>query len=187
MKGLCTPERAAAALSAALARIEQMIDGNETLFRATPRGMMLTPDGRSWVTEQLHAERAALDEAAMAACYSRFMELNHTFKALVSEWQLAQASGPGDADWASVVDRVAAVDQGLQPVLDDACGQVPRLRTYRSRFRAALEAMRAGDHTMLAAPLKDSYHTAWFEYHEELITLCGRDRATDERAEVASR
>jgi pyruvate,orthophosphate dikinase len=40
---------------------------------------------------------------------------------------------------------------------------------------------------MLAAPLKDSYHTAWFEYHEELITLCGRDRAADERAEAANR
>ena len=39
---------------------------------------------------------------------------------------------------------------------------------------------------MLAAPLKDSYHTAWFEYHEELIALCGRDRAADERAESAS-
>ncbi len=186
LKGLCTPERAAAALSAALARIEQIIHGNESLFRATPRGMMLTPDGRSWVSEQLQAERAALDEAAMAACYARFMELNHTFKALVSEWQLAQADGPPDHAWEALVERVAEVHDGLQPLLDDACGQVPRLRSYRSRFHAALESMRAGDRTMLAAPLEDSYHTAWFEYHEELITLCGRDRAADEKAEAAS-
>lgn len=186
LKGLCTPERAAAALSAALHRIEQLVDGNRELFRATPRGMMLTPGGRSWVTEQLQAERAALDGAVMAASYSRFMDLNHTFKALVSEWQLAQSSEPGEAEWQAVVDRVGAVHAEFEPLLQGVCAEVPRLRTYRPRFGAALEAMRAGDRTMLAAPLKDSYHTAWFEYHEELITLCGRDRAADERAEAGA-
>jgi pyruvate,orthophosphate dikinase len=33
---------------------------------------------------------------------------------------------------------------------------------------------------MIASPLKDSYHTIWFELHEELIHLAGRDRATEE-------
>jgi pyruvate,orthophosphate dikinase len=35
---------------------------------------------------------------------------------------------------------------------------------------------------MLASPLKDSYHTVWFEFHEELIALTGRDRAIEEAA-----
>jgi pyruvate,orthophosphate dikinase len=35
---------------------------------------------------------------------------------------------------------------------------------------------------MLAAPLKDSYHTVWFELHEELIILSGRSRADVEAA-----
>ena len=29
---------------------------------------------------------------------------------------------------------------------------------------------------MVAAPIKDSYHTVWFELHEELIVLSGRER-----------
>jgi pyruvate,orthophosphate dikinase len=29
---------------------------------------------------------------------------------------------------------------------------------------------------MLASPLKESYHTVWFELHEELIALSGRQR-----------
>jgi pyruvate, orthophosphate dikinase len=33
---------------------------------------------------------------------------------------------------------------------------------------------------MIASPLKDSYHTIWFELHEELIHLAGRNRATEE-------
>jgi pyruvate,orthophosphate dikinase len=35
---------------------------------------------------------------------------------------------------------------------------------------------------MLSAPLKDSYHTVWFEMHEELILLCGRNRADEAAA-----
>ena len=80
---------------------------------------------------------------------------------------------------------MAEVHRGLDPLLEITCAQVPRLRTYRSRFQAALRAMQSGDRSMLASPLKDSYHTAWFEYHEELITLCGRDRAAEERAGAA--
>ena len=33
---------------------------------------------------------------------------------------------------------------------------------------------------MLASPLKESYHTLWFDFHEELIALSGRDRETEE-------
>ncbi len=29
---------------------------------------------------------------------------------------------------------------------------------------------------MLAHPLKNSYHTVWFEFHEEIIRLSGRKR-----------
>jgi pyruvate,orthophosphate dikinase len=76
---------------------------------------------------------------------------------------------------------VEAIDAGLEPVLAANTAQVPRLEGYGPRFRAALEAMRDGDRTMLAAPLKDSYHTVWFEYHEELIALGGRNRADEER------
>lgn len=183
LKGLCAPERAAAALSAALERIEELLAGHEHVFKPTPRGVMLTPDGRSWLTQELDAERNGIDTGQMNACYGRFMELNHDFKRLVSEWQMKGAE-PEDDDWTQVVDHVAAIQLGLAPLLDDACVIAPRLRSYNGRFAAALEAMRTGDRTMLASPIKDSYHTVWFEYHEELITLCGRDRAEEEKAEA---
>jgi pyruvate, orthophosphate dikinase len=183
LKGLCTPERAAAALSAATDRIEELLSGNEHVFKPTPRGVMLTPDGRTWVTGELQAERSQIDSSQMNACYGRFMELNHEFKRLVSEWQL-KGTEPADADWEGLVGAVARIQEGLAPLLEAICGQAQRLRSYNGRFVAALEAMRSGDRTMLASPLKDSYHTVWFEYHEELITLCGRDRAEEEKAEA---
>jgi pyruvate,orthophosphate dikinase len=55
-----------------------------------------------------------------------------------------------------------------------------RLQPSRLRLARAAAAVRAGDGTMVASPFKDSYHTVWFELHEELMHLSGRDRATEE-------
>ncbi len=56
----------------------------------------------------------------------------------------------------------------------------PRLAPFAVRFARAAEGVARGDGSLIASPLKDSYHTVWFEFHEELIHLCGRDRATEE-------
>jgi len=183
LKGLCTPERAASALAAAEQRIEELVNGNDGLFQETPRGMMLSADGREWVTEQLAAERDAADQAALNASYDQFMALNHRFKELVSNWQLSSMDGHTDEQWAELVDGVAAIDVELGPVIVATATHVARLGSYGGRFERALTEMRDGDTSMLASPLKDSYHTVWFEYHEELITAGGRDRAAEEAAE----
>jgi pyruvate,orthophosphate dikinase len=56
----------------------------------------------------------------------------------------------------------------------------PRLKPFARRLARAASAIAAGDGSMIASPLKDSYHTVWFELHEELIHLAGRDRAIEE-------
>ena len=58
----------------------------------------------------------------------------------------------------------------------------PRLGSYARRFHAALEALQAGDPRYLASPMVESYHTLWFELHEELIQLLGRTRAEEAAA-----
>jgi pyruvate,orthophosphate dikinase len=37
----------------------------------------------------------------------------------------------------------------------------------------------AGEHRYIASPTVDSYHSVWFELHEELILLAGRNRADE--------
>ena len=180
LKGLCTPERAAAVLAAAEARIASLLDENDHLFQATPRGFMLSPDGRTWSTEQLLAEREAANAPTLDRTYQDFLELNHRFKHVVSEWQVRSQGESTDDDWAGVVEAVGEIARGLEPVLAANTTQVARLQGYGRRFAAAFDALAAGDRSMLASPLKDSYHTVWFEYHEELIALCGRDRASEE-------
>lgn len=182
LKGLCTAERAAAALSASPEAIEELCGADSTLFRTTARGFALTVEGRSWLMAGLAEERATLDARALGACYARFLPLNERFKRLVSEWQASSASGDSGTAWLAVLESLTALHDDVLPLVDDTAHHVRRLRPYGARFSRALAELRAGDTSMLASPLKDSYHTVWFEYHEELIALCGRDRATEERA-----
>ena len=59
---------------------------------------------------------------------------------------------------------------------------MPRLAPYPDRFSAAIEKVKDGDHSWIAKPIADSYHTVWFEFHEELIAALGLSR----EAEAAS-
>ncbi len=178
---MCTPERAAATLSTAKRRIEHLMEQNAGLFKTTALGVALTAEGQDWLAEQLASERRGLDAGVLAVFYDRFTELNDRFKQLVSEWQLAPADAQTDDAWAGLVGAVAALHAGVRPLIADTAGQVARLGAYGERLGRALEQMRAGDTSMLASPLADSYHAVWFEYHEELISLCGRDRTAEER------
>jgi pyruvate,orthophosphate dikinase len=180
LKGLCTAERAAAALATEPERIEALFAANGALFRSTPRGFALTPVGRTWASDQLAAERAAIDGAALDAYYAPFSALNQRFKQLVSGWQLAAPDGQTDAAWESLVATLTTIHAELQPLIAQTAAEVTRLAAFARRFDEALGAMREGDRSMLASPLKESYHTIWFEYHEELIALSGRDRASEE-------
>jgi pyruvate,orthophosphate dikinase len=181
LKGLCTPERAAASLRAAPGQVEALIAANEPLFKPTPRGMALTPEGRAWVAALLRAECAGIEQAALEPCYARFSPLNQRFKRIVSEWQLLAASGGQDeTKFGELVAAVRQLHEEFAPVVIEAAACAPRLTNYGRRFEAALAALAAGDASMLASPLKDSYHTVWFEFHEELIALSGRDRAGEE-------
>jgi hypothetical protein len=45
-----------------------------------------------------------------------------------------------------------------------------------------LDKVKSGDTTWLARPIIDSYHTVWFELHEELIAASGLTREEEARA-----
>jgi len=184
MKGLCTADRAAATLSADPEVVQGFLDSHATFFKETPRGFTLTPEGRDWVTAEVTTERASIDREKLEECYQRFLGLNDRFKKLVSGWQMAGAAGHSEEDQAALVESMRSLHRDFSPILSDAGGQLARLALYGRRFEQALKALGAGDLSMLASPMKDSYHTVWFEYHEELIALSGRDRAVEEQAEL---
>lgn len=67
-------------------------------------------------------------------------------------------------------------------VLTAAAGPLPRLGTYTTRLCAALAKIHAGDVSWFTRPIVDSYHTVWFELHEELIGAAGLTRGDEASA-----
>ena len=186
--GFASVERVASAVAASPEAVSKIL---ETLppphIGKAPRGLHVTPDGRAWLSGQLKVERDAVDRGAAERRYHDFMVLDARFKQLVTDWQIRTVDGkrvPNDhADAAydeAIRARLAEFHQATAALVPGILALTSRLKPFATRFARAASAIANGDGTMIASPLKDSYHTIWFELHEELIHLAGRDRATEE-------
>lgn len=183
LKGRVGPADLAATLGAELADI------TPTLERLTAAGLLtggatlrITGSGSDRLSALLAEEREDTDPTAMAAAYADFRAVNADFKRLVTDWQLK--GGPGgapnahdDADYdAAVLARLDEVHARAIPIIEVAAAQLPRLSVYATKLVAALDKVRSGQTAWLTRPLIDSYHTVWFELHEELIGAVGLTR-----------
>ncbi len=137
----------------------------------------LTSAGKQRLAELLAAQLRTLDPTEIRSLAAEFELVNSEFKALLTEWQCSQA------DFDCYADRFDALHRRTRAVLDRLAALVPRLAAYPQRLDHAARTVRSGDPSWLASPLCDSYHTVWFELHQELIDLTGTDRATRETAE----
>ena len=152
-------------------------------------GWMLTPDGRRHGEELLAAE---LDAGGVRdgidASYRAFLAVNQRFLELCTDWQMrVPADDPGgepvlndhtDADHdAAVINRLAAIDEVVQEISAGLAALLDRFDGYGRRFGEALARVRAGDHKWFTRPMIESYHTVWFELHEDLLATLGIQRA----------
>jgi DNA-binding MarR family transcriptional regulator len=148
--------------------------------------LKLTAAGREQLADQLARERDEVDQSAIATLYHAFGDHNSALKTLVTRWQLLDENTPNDHTDAAydqaVIDNLEALDAQFQPLLLQMVQTAPRLAHYPDRFTAALNQVRGGDHSWFAKPLADSYHTVWFELHEDLIGLAGLSRAEEAAA-----
>ena len=177
----CGPGPAGAAIAA-------LVD--EGAAQELPGGRVrLTPDALASVDELFRRDAARL-RTVVEAVMDDFHAVNGAFKALVTSWQMRVVDGTevvnDHTDEAYDSGVVARLRDEMHPrvlaVIEEVARAEPRLARYGDRLAAALEAVQQGDTQMMAHPLRDSYHTVWFELHEELIRLCGRDRASEAAA-----
>jgi DNA-binding MarR family transcriptional regulator len=145
----------------------------------------ITPEGKEALERALAEERASVDADALKGIYDEFTPLNQDFKEMVTDWQQrdGEPNDHSDADYDNaVLARLDGVHERFTPLLERISAIAPRLASYPPRFEAALEKVRAGDHAWFLRPIIDSYHTVWFELHEELIVLSGLSRAEEAAA-----
>ncbi len=145
----------------------------------------LTPAGRERLAELLAAERSSIDSETVSAGYDAFRTVNADFKALVTDWQLkdGEPNTHQDAGYdAAVLARLDDIHARVVPIVRGLAGQLPRLASYATKLDAAHAKILRGEHIWFARPIIDSYHTVWFELHEELIVACGLTRRGEAEA-----
>jgi hypothetical protein len=147
--------------------------------------LRISPEGRERLNALLAEERSGVDQNVLAKSYGAFRVVNNEFKALVSDWQIkdGQPNSHDDPDYdTAVLSRLDNVHEQVSPVIAAVSGLLPRLRSYGAKLNSALGKVQAGDTSWLARPIIDSYHTVWFELHEELIAASGLTREEEARA-----
>ncbi|MGF6886143.1 pyruvate,orthophosphate dikinase [Nocardia sp. GAS34] len=188
VKGRVRAEAAAASLGGAqdelTARLEDL--AGRALCVATPAGVRLTPEGRTELEIQLAQERSALDPVALEAAYDDFCAFNAELKTIVTQWQMrdpATVNDHSDAEYdAGVLLRLTDLHERVRPLGSWLGAITPRLARYLTRLDLAVQRIGEGDHAWVARPIMDSYHTVWFELHEDLIGLCGLTRSEEAEA-----
>ena len=107
-------------------------------------------------------------------------------KAIVTDWQLREVDGSpvvnDHADEAydrSVLGRLDALHGDAVAWLVPIVASVGRCGRYVARLDRAVRLAVGGDVRYVASPRVDSYHSVWFELHEDLILLAGRTRADE--------
>lgn len=161
------------------ARCQALCEGGECT--RSDRGVRLTPSGQARVKALLANERAGVDPAIAQSLYDEFLPLNAELKSAVAAWQVRNDGTLNDhadaAHDAAVIDRMLSLHARAQPLLQRLAGLAPRLGLYERRLSRARARIEAGERSYITRVMADSYHSVWFELHEELIGLLGRTRA----------
>ena len=161
----------------------------EGLLESSRIGMKLTEKGKRAAAKVLEDVRETTDLAALEAFYQAFTPINQDYKKSVSSWQiktLGESAEPNDHEDAEYDQRVLTEmfkdHDSLKHLVATHLASCPLLRDYARRLEIAFAQVTAGHEQFVTGALIDSYHTVWFEFHEALIRLSGRDRATEAAA-----
>jgi hypothetical protein len=181
-----TPGAVAEILGADESEIQAALDAACVDGRVTgAKGMfMVTPAGGAWLSERYPEAFAGLRaDPAAGEAYERFERFNRQLLALMTDWQMMPAGTervPNDHSDAQydhdIVDKLGALHERAHRPLEQFASVEGRLEQYLKRLESAYDRVLAGDHDWVSGARIDSYHTVWFELHEDLLRMLGRER-----------
>lgn len=137
-------------------------------------GWMLSPAGRARHEELLAEGVDDEAKAEIADAYEGFLALNSTVKEIASRWQAVS----DDAGRFELVEEVHEIHEDAVDSLDRAGEVSPRFARYGARLSEALDKVEE-DPRFMVSPAVDSYHTVWFEAHEDFLLTLGRTREAE--------
>ena len=192
LKGFAEADGVGEAVGVAGAEAKPVLDQLVTEGLATYRdgklsGFTLTKLGREQHAALLAAELdAAGVRAAVQEAYRRFLQLNTDLLTICTAWQLRDVDGESvindhadAAHDAGVIHQLGSLHAQVQPICDDLAEALERFAGYGPRLTFAMEQIRAGDTDWFTKPMIPSYHTVWFEMHEDLLSTLGIERGSE--------
>lgn len=187
VQGLSPPDRLASAIGEpedhAARRAQDLVDAGLAMKRTgRMEGYCLTPEGNAALDKALADEGLRGDEVLTDA-YERFLPLNDELLQVASDWQVRKHGGvetPNDHTDAAydqgVLDRLFELHDKVLVVVRKMMRRAPRYSPYRGRLNECVERLESGDTSALTAALKESYHTVWYELHEDLLLTLDLER-----------
>jgi hypothetical protein len=156
-------------------------------------GWSLTAAGRAEHRREVRREvDTAGARATVTGAYERFRALNAGVLDACSRWQVRTIGGQmvrndhrDHAYDARVVADLARLGEQVTPLVDDLAGALARYGSYGPKLEEAVQRVEAGEGDWFTKPVMPSFHTVWFELHEDLLTTLGLERS-DESDEAAS-
>jgi hypothetical protein len=189
LKGFAEPDDVAVLVGLepgeVVAQLEQLKADDLVLYReGRLTGWALTPAGREAQEAGLQAElQACVARDAVFDAYKRFLDLNSELLGICTAWQMKDEATINDhADAAydnGVIDRLHELHGKVEPIISDLETTLDRYCGYRGRLEASLTKLRNGEAEWFTKPLIDSYHTVWFQLHEDLLNTLGIERSQE--------
>jgi len=144
----------------------------------------LTPAGQITLRSSYAVACADLrTDSEFMTAYEAFEDINQDLKQLITDWQTMTIGGEkvpndhSDSDYDNgIIDRMGRIHEKVEKILKQLAGKVPRLVRYSEKLLEALEKAEDGDIQWVSDARTESYHTVWFELHEDLLRLVGRER-----------
>ncbi len=191
--GVASEERIAGAsgmqVAETVARLRQLSDRGLVELDLGPfGGWSLTESGRTTGQETVREELGlAGGHQKVLDAYQAFLRLNPALLQICSDWQMQRVGNTPilndhtDPDYdAKVLSRLIRIDDAAQQVCSDLASHLMRFGLYRNRLSKAIERALAGDSAYVADSF-DSYHTVWFQLHEDLLVTLGISREDERR------
>lgn len=146
---------------------------------------MITPAGRELLDadypEWFAAARA--DDLVTAAMDAFESGVNRQVLSLTTDWQTVEIAGErqpndhSDVDHdAKIIDKLGAVLDRTGTVLEPLIAAEPSVATFLSRLGVSLTRAESGESDYVSGVRVDSFHTVWFQMHEHVLRITGRER-----------
>ena len=146
-------------------------------YMLSPAGQMIVAGEYSRFCRELRADQSFVQ------AYDQFELINTELKQLITDWQTMDVGGKrvsndhSDKDYDDkIIDRLGELHERFEPILGRMVSVSARMKVYSDKLEAALEKAEDGDIDWVSAADLESYHTVWFEMHEDLLRVLGRVR-----------